>query len=307
MIGRHAPRSRPADESDAAAAADTVLRVAVLLQAGVAPTRVWHYLAESRDAVAVAVDIAVQGGESISQALIARGGPWREIGAAWRVAEAVGAPLAESLRGIATALHDAQRSADEVRVALAEPAGTARLMAWLPLVALLLGAALGFDTLHVLVSTPFGWACLVAGLGCVVAARRWTSSLVGRARAGPEIPGLHAELLAISLAGGVSIDRAKAIVAGAIPTIATGEQAPSPHSVEATLALSRSAGVPAVDLLRAAAALARHRSRTDGRLRAARLSSRLLLPLGVCTLPAFLLLGVAPMLLSVLSSTSLTL
>ena len=66
------------------------------------------------------------------------------------------------------------------------------------------------------------------------------------------------------------------------------------------------AGAPAVELLRGAAALDRHRSRTEGRLRAARLSSWLLLPLGVCTLPAFLTLGVAPMLLSVVSSSVLT-
>ena len=64
--------------------------------------------------------------------------------------------------------------------------------------------------------------------------------------------------------------------------------------------------MPAVELLRASAALARHRARVDGRLRAARLSSRLLLPLGVCTLPAFLLLGVAPMLLSVMSTMPLS-
>src|SRR5690349_23532599 len=46
------------------------------------------------------------------------------------------------------------------------------------------------------------------------------------------------------------------------------------------------------------------RSRTEGRLTASALSGRLLLPLGVCTLPAFLLLGVGPMLLSVLTSRS---
>jgi len=40
-------------------------------------------------------------------------------------------------------------------------------------------------------------------------------------------------------------------------------------------------------------------------MRAAKLSSSLLIPLGVCTLPAFLLLGVAPLILSVLSSTPL--
>ncbi|WP_375385784.1 type II secretion system F family protein [uncultured Microbacterium sp.] len=315
--------SRRPSEPDAAATADTVLRVAVLLQAGIAPARAWAHLAGTGDAVAVAVDADVGRGASVPQAIVARGGGWREIGAAWRVAEAVGAPLAESLRGIAAALRDAQESADEVRVALAEPAGTARLMGWLPLVAVLLGGALGFDTLFVLVRNPIGIACLIAGIGLVLASRRWTGALVRSARSGTAIPGMRAELLAIGLSGGVSIDRAKAIVSEALvdepAATDTAEATPqakptrdeeakaAPDEIDTTLALSRSAGVPAVELLRAAASLARHRARTDGRLRAARLSSRLLLPLGICTLPAFLLLGVAPMLLSVMSSTSLSL
>ncbi|KAA9107570.1 type II secretion system F family protein [Microbacterium rhizomatis] len=307
-------RSAHLPEPDAATAADTVLRVAVLLQAGIAPSRAWAHLAATGDAVAAAVHADVGQGASVPHAIAARGGSWREIGAAWRVAEAVGAPLAENLRGIAAALRDAQESADEIRVALAEPAGTTRLMGWLPLVAVLLGGALGFDTFLVLLRNPLGFACLIAGIALVIAARRWSGALVRSARPGPGIPGMRAELLAIGLSGGVSIDRAKRIVAestgesGAV-TYATesAESEPPPDEIDATLTLSRSAGVPAVELLRAAASLARHRARTDGRLRAARLSSRLLLPLGVCTLPAFLLLGVAPMLLSVISSTSVRL
>ena len=212
----------------------------------------------------------------------------------------MGAPLAESLRALAAALRDAQEAADEVRVALAEPAGTARLMGWLPLVAVRLGAALGFDTLGTLVGSPIGLACLAVGIAFIVAAQRWNAALVRRARDDSGIPGLGAELLAIALSGGVSIERARRLVHDA-----TGR--PADAATDAVLALSRTAGVPAVELLRASAALARHRARVDGRLRAARLSSRLLLPLGVCTLPAFLLLGVAPMLLSVMSTVPLSL
>jgi tight adherence protein B len=172
-------------------------------------------------------------------------------------------------------------------------------MGWLPLVAVALGAALGFDTLGILVGRPLGVACLVGGVILIIAAQRWSAHLVRQARVESGVPGLDAELLAIALSGGVSIERATAIVADA-----GGERADA--STSAVLALSRSAGVPAVELLRATAALARHQARIDGRLRAARLSSRLLLPLGVCTLPAFLLLGVAPMLLSVMSTMPLT-
>jgi tight adherence protein B len=236
----------------------------------------------------------------LTSAIAAQGGAWSGVAAAWSIATTVGAPLAETLRGVALALRDAQETADDVRVALAEPAGTARLMAWLPLVAVALGAALGFDTISTLVLNPLGIGCLAAGGALIVAAHRWTGALVRRAQPDSSVPGLSAELLAIALSGGVSIDRARVVVA----TTDAGALDPS---VDEVLELSRRAGVPAVELLRARAALARHRARVEGRLRAARLSSRLLLPLGVCTLPAFLLLGVAPMLLSVMSTMSLSL
>jgi tight adherence protein B len=110
---------------------------------------------------------------------------------------------------------------------------------------------------------------------------------------------MTAELTAIALSGGVSSDRAAALL----------DEAPGgPREAEEiapVLALSRAAGVPAVELLRATAAHARHDARTSGRMRAARLGSRLLLPLGVCTLPAFLCLGVAPMMLGVIAQTPL--
>ncbi|HYI51985.1 MAG TPA: type II secretion system F family protein [Microbacterium sp.] len=309
-----------AREVKACTIADTVLKLAVLLQAGVAPARAWAYLAHAGDDDAARVAAAVERGLPLPAAVADAGRPdapsrrgraaaaaadatrsqWRDVSAAWQVASAVGAPLADSLRALAVALRDGQEAADDVRVALAEPAATAKLMGWLPLVAVVLGVALGFDTFGTLLGNPIGIACLALGVALIIGAQRWNASLVRRARSGSGIPGLDAELLAIGLAGGVSIDRARALVRDA-----TGAQTDA--ATEAVLNLSRTAGVPAVELLRASSALARHRARVDGRLRAARLSTRLLLPLGVCTLPAFLLLGVAPMLLSVMTSVPLPL
>ena len=308
----------PGAEADAAA--ESVLQLAVLLQAGLAPARAWAHLAQAGDAAASHVVAAHRDGSPLPEAIAGIGTPvWREIAAAYKVASVVGAPLADSLRGIAVALRDAHEAADDVRVALAEPAGTARLMGWLPLVALGLGALLGFDMLGTLITNPLGIASLVAGGILLGLARRWTGRLIARARAEGGIPGLDAELVAIALSGGVSIDRAHAVVRDARavgqprPVDASGSESPGEAAAGMTadvarvLSLARSAGVPAVELLRASAAHARHRARVDGRLRAARLSSRLLIPLGVCILPAFLLLGVAPMLLSVMSTMSLTL
>lgn len=124
--------------------------------------------------------------------------------------------------------------------------------------------------------------------------------MVRRAQPPSAVPGMHAELTAIALSGGASIERARRLVDE------TGGAAGSAGETDDILALSRTAGVPAVELLRASAASSRHRARTEGRMAAARLGAKLLIPLGVCTLPAFLLLGVAPLLLSVLASTPLS-
>jgi len=286
--------------------AATVRQLAVLLQAGIAPERAWRHLASLDGEAARAVVARLDADVPLARAIAAAGPGWTDIAAAWTVATTVGAPLASSLRGVADTLQDAADIRDEVRVALTEPTTTARLMAWLPVIALGIGMALGFDSLRVLTTNPIGVACLVAGVALIVVAQVWSRSLARRAEPPAGIPGLHADLLAIAVSGGVSLDRARAIVTGArgpADPIGPGDDA----GIARILDLSRTAGVPAADLLRAEAALARHRARTDGRMIAARLSSRLLLPLALCTLPAFLLLGVAPMLLGIVTTTVLPL
>lgn len=310
--------------------AETVLRIAVLLEAGVAPARAWDHLARQGDQQASLVVDAVAGGARLDSAIaglavepvperrrrfrLTRADAvgesvqarerrmWREVAAAWSIATTVGAPLAPALRSFADVLRDAAESADEIRVALAEPTSTARLLGWLPAVGIGLAFALGFDPLGTLLREPAGWACAVVGVGLLIAGRRWTSRLALAAHRDAVMPGMDADLTAIALSGGVSVSRARTLV-----DAARGEDVDDSVAVRDTLLLSEAAGVPAVELLRSAAALDRHRARVDGRLRAARLSAKLLLPLGVCTLPAFLCLGVAPMFLSILPSVSLPL
>jgi tight adherence protein B len=277
-----------------AATSASVQRLAVLLEAGIAPGRAWELLAESGDEAASAV-VGAPAGTRVGDVLAARGGPWRDVAVAWLVAETVGAPLAPSLRRFAEALRDAQETRDDVAVAMADPASTARLVGWLPLVAIALSLALGFD-IAATVTQPAGVACAIAGALLMLAAHRWSARLVAKAQPPAALPGVQADIVAIALSSGVSIDRALAVVAAA------GGGDPDADTLD-VLALSQRAGAPAVDLLRATAVETRRRSRTDGRLRAARLGSRLLLPMGLCTLPAFLLLGVAPMLLSVLAGS----
>ena len=173
-------------------------------------------------------------------------------------------------------------------------------MGWLPLVAIALGAALGFDTAATLVTVRSASRVSVRVWRSSSRAHRWTAALVRRASPDPGVPGLGAELLAVALSGGVSIDRAR-------ESCGRARGVEADPSVDEVLRLRSAPASLLPNCFGPPPALARHRARIDGRLRAARLSSRLLLPLGVCTLPAFLLLGVAPMLLSVMSTMSISL
>ncbi|WP_036318596.1 type II secretion system F family protein [Microbacterium indicum] len=292
----------PAEAGDPAG---TVLPLAVLLQGGASPAAAWRHLAGTGDAVAVRVAERQDGGATLVEAIAresdAGEAAWGDVAAAWAVAETVGAPLADTLRSVAASLRDAGELRDDVAVALAEPLASARLMMWLPLLGVVVGVGLGMDPLGVLFTTPVGIACLVGGLGLTLAARAWTRRLVRAAQPAPGTPGMHEELLAVALSGGVSIRRAREVLAACAEW--SGAASRTTGESQRVLDLSRAAGVPAVELLRASAAHARHRARTDGRTRGAKLGTRLLLPMAVCTLPAFLLLGVAPLLLSVLTST----
>lgn len=288
------------DPAAGEAAAVSVRTLAVLLQAGAVPLTAWRHLAEAGDSPAQRIVERCDDGIPLVAAIEAEGGAWCDVAAAWEVATTVGAPLAEMLRSLAETMQDTASAADDVRIALAEPAGTARLLLWMPLAGLLLGFALGFDTVGVLVGNPIGTACLVAGLMLVLCARLWTRRLLRKAQPEAGSPGMHAELVAVGLSGGASIARSLSIVDDS----AARDRVQGARTTQ-VLELSRAAGVPAGELLRASAAQDRHDARVHGRMRAARLSSQLLIPLGVCTLPAFLLLGVAPLILSVLTSTPL--
>jgi tight adherence protein B len=72
-----------------------------------------------------------------------------------------------------------------VASALAAPRATARLLALLPAVAVLMGTGLGARPLDVLLGTPVGGLLLVAGLSLTAVGVAWTDRLASRAeRAG---------------------------------------------------------------------------------------------------------------------------
>jgi len=331
MRGRDPARHR-------ASSAPVVERLGVLLEAGVAPARAWHHVAESLDgperdrvvaeAVAGALDRGRPGAPALAEALrvpasdrrgrASDGIPraeWLQLAAAWQVAEWSGAPLAGGLRAFADATRAVTAARRAVDVALSAPRATSRIVLVLPVIGLVIGVALGFDTLHILLGTGVGRACVVGAALLVGLASLWSSRLVTSANPGDEIAGFRLELLAIAIGGGGSWVQARALVEDALTLYASSTSRATGSAIDSTasadntdigaiVALSERAGVPAAVLLRSEARERRRDARADAERSAERLGVLLMLPLGVCILPAFLLVGVVPLVLSLLSSTA---
>ncbi|WP_281533957.1 hypothetical protein [Cryobacterium breve] len=338
--GRRRARRDPRRDVDIEHAARIVQRLAVLLSAGVSPVTAWGYLDDDTgpdasrvvplgthqrrpcanrpgaDGPAVgirvvrAAGLAAGRGDSVAEAIAGEaravggqpGDAWFAVAAAWEVATRSGAPLAACLRQLAASLRDLGQLHADLETALAGPAATARLVAVLPLVGIAFGGLLGFNTVATLFLTVPGWLCLGSGAGLMLAGSVWNRRLLRRARARAPTPGLELDLTAIAMSGGGSVERAQALV-----TEALGRYLPADGvrrtAGDRVLDLAVRAGVPAAELLRSEADQQRRDARTEGQRRVIALGMALLVPLGLCVLPAFMLLGVVPLLVTVLSTT----
>ena len=97
----------------------------------------------------------------------------RLLAGAWVVSHRTGAGLAASTRRVAEAVRRDQATRAVVRGELASARATARLVAGLPVVALLMGSGAGGDPWAFLLGTPLGLACLACGLAIGFAGLWW--------------------------------------------------------------------------------------------------------------------------------------
>lgn len=250
------------------------------------------------------VSARIRAGEPSSRALLGVGGPdWRVLAAAWGVAEESGAPLVPVLDRLSLGLRDLARLNERRAVLLAAPRATIRLVAALPALAMVLALLLGFDPIPVLLS-PAGGLLLVAGLTLLGLGIAWARHLTARVERADRVVGWACELVWIGLGGGgppgpamrITADRAARAGADWVRLADLRRDGP----VARVLAASARNGIAAGPLLLAEAGSARARAHAELERAAERLGILVLIPVGVCVLPAFVLLGVVPVLLTIL-------
>lgn len=167
---------------DVAAAADTV---AGLLRAGRVPSAALVEAAADWPLLGEAAAELTAGGD-VTEAL-ARGARepgldgLRQLADAWAVAARTGAGLTEAWEEVSERLDAEEEVARTVGTEVAAARAAGRIMAVLPLVGVGLGYLLGGDPAAFLLGQPFGWACLVLGVGLACLGVRWTDAVVARA------------------------------------------------------------------------------------------------------------------------------
>ncbi|WP_049349852.1 type II secretion system F family protein [Rothia mucilaginosa] len=251
-----------------------------------------------------------------------------------RMSESAGAPLATSLE---RAAEHAEERIDALlgrQSALAAPRATGRILSWLPLLGLGLGVLMGSDPVGVLTGSILGALTGLFGLGLAFAGRRWTAALVHRAevestRAGhtggeqalnaPTVDtALVLELLAAQLRAGLAPLAALGTLAEALNsrplhTVCqrlqmgsgwgsawSGSAAGTFGELRDALAPAYTGGAPSTALLLSLADAHRLSERRAAERAAGKLSVALVVPLGLCSLPAFICLGIVPILISLL-------
>lgn len=286
---------------DPVRAARVLDRVATLVAAGASPGRAWALVGDP-EVGAGASTRTPRGGGRVRASGGARGAAAEDdVRVVLAVAEHTGAPVAPTLRSLAEALRRTAAGERAVRVALAGPRTSANVVLALPVLGIVLASLWGVDTVGVLVDSAIGWSSLTAAGILVGAGRAWSRRLVRAVEPDGRIPGLLLDVWAVALSGGGSWSGAGDVVRAAAGDRAT--DAEERTRLGETLSLARHAGVPAAALLRSAAEDLRDDVAAASLAEAERLGVRLVVPLGVCVLPAFVLVGVVPVVVALLSST----
>lgn len=237
------------------------------------------------------------------------------VALACRFSHGLGAPMADILDAIGDSIDDAQAVAEARRVASAGPLMSARVLAALPLVGIVSALALGASPWQFYTGATVGRICALLGAAAWVAGIASCRRILARARSVDEDtdPALACDLVAAGLACGAAIPRvldalaaacareslawtAQALRLGVSWADAWEETPKWSIPLRDALESSWTSGNAPETMLARSASWERRARLADAKTRAEELSVRLVGPLGVCFLPAFLALGIAPLL-----------
>lgn len=214
-----------------------------------------------------------------------------------------GSAVAAELEFVADMFASRERATQRIEIAHASPKSTARLMLWLPLLVLGMAQFLGWGVLDALLQRPVIAVSILIGLALLLISRFITAGLLKRAKPAESFTGFFLLGVALQVSGGASLDRAQA---SAAEIYQQKFQATPPVDelkiLEQVRALVEQKGARANELLRKQAKLMQEENQQATELKIEKLGIRLMVPLGLGVLPAFVFLAIVPLMVTTLGA-----
>lgn len=219
------------------------------------------------------------------------------------LAKEVGSSVAAELELVTAAFIQREQALDKLLVNQAGPKASARLVLWLPVLTLGLAQLSGIDIIGAFTHRPVLLFSLSFGIVLLAIAKAISNRMVAKAKPTESVAGLLLLGVALALSGGSSLGSAKRLALkqyreqlGVEPS---SEEVASLAEIEL---LVTETGAKVSELLRRQAALLQRNAMTKSEMVIEKLSVKLLLPLGLAVLPAFVFITLLPLMVSMLGS-----
>jgi tight adherence protein B len=211
--------------------------------------------------------------------------------------------MASEIEFFADVLASRDRSLQKIEIAHASPKSTARLMLWLPIITLAMAQLLGWGVLDTLLEKPIVLVSLGLGIALLLVAKLVTSRLLKKAKPEQSYEGFYLLGVAMAFSAGANLVRAQDRALTSYRQVFTIEPPASELSAMAEITeLVEHSGARAVELLRKQAQKMQEEVLFAAEVKIEKLGIKLMLPLGLGVLPAFVFLAIVPLMLTTLGA-----
>jgi tight adherence protein B len=219
------------------------------------------------------------------------------------VAKDAGSGVVDEIEYVAELFQARERAFQRIEIAHASPKSTARLMLWLPVLILAMAQFLGWGVLDSINQRPIVLVSIAVGVALLLISKVISSSLLKRAKPAESFVGFLLLGISLEMSGGANFQKAHQRAEGIYKEIF--QSSPSSVELKALQQVSQlveQKGARAINLLRKQAKSMQDDALLSTEVKIEKLGIRLMLPLGLGVLPAFVFLAIVPLMVTTLGS-----
>jgi tight adherence protein B len=219
------------------------------------------------------------------------------------VARDSGSAVASEIEYVAELFQSRERALQRIEIAHASPKATARLMLFLPVLILVMAQFMGWGVLDSLTQKPIVLLSMALGAGLLLLSKIISSSFLKRAKPTETFVGFYLLGVSLEVSGGAHLVQAQRRAEILYQDIFQRSPAAAELQImEQVARLVEQKGARATNLLRKQAKSLQDDEHLATEVKIEKLTIRLMLPLGLGVLPAFVFLAIVPLMATTLGS-----